>query len=134
MIEQWFKQDIEALLARGKRAVVCDANGSGAFLMNALQPDIIIMMVHNELEELEARYLTEKDHWDEKVVFYTSMSRSAINFSDRVSLLSDNGAKTVAVPMDNLTELASIPASVLGKTDVPFYAAGQMLLQKLILN
>lgn len=58
----------------------------------------------------------------------------AINFSDRVSLLSDNGAKTVAVPMDNLTELASIPASVLGKTDVPFYAAGQMLLQKLILN
>ena len=58
----------------------------------------------------------------------------AINFCDRVSLLSDNGAKTVAVPMDNLTELASIPATVLGKTDVPFYAAGQMLLQKLILN
>lgn len=58
----------------------------------------------------------------------------AINFSDRVSLLSDNGAKTVAVPMDNLSELASIPATVLGKTDVPFYAAGQMLLQKLILN
>ena len=53
------------------------ANGSGAFLMNALQPDIIIMMVHNELEELEARYLTEKDHRDEKVVFYTSMPRSA---------------------------------------------------------
>lgn len=58
----------------------------------------------------------------------------ALNFIDRVSLLSDNGAKTVAVPMDNLSELASIPASVLGKTDVPFYAAGQMLLQKLILN
>lgn len=58
----------------------------------------------------------------------------AINFSDRVSLLSDNGAKTVAVPMDNINELASIPATVLGKTDVPFYAAGQMLLQKLILS
>lgn len=57
MIEQWFKQDIEALLTHGKLAVVCDANGSGAFLMNALQPDIIIMMVHNELEELEARSL-----------------------------------------------------------------------------
>ena len=27
----------------------------------------------------------------------------AINFSDRVSLLSENGAKTVAVPMENLT-------------------------------
>lgn len=80
MIAQWFKQDIEALLTHGKRAVVCDANGSGAFLLNALQPDIIIMMVHNELEELEARYLTEKDHRDEKVVFYTSMPRSAIKY------------------------------------------------------
>lgn len=80
MIEQWFKQDIEALLTHGKRTVVCDANGSGAFLMNALQPDIIIMMVHNELEELEARYLAEKDHRDERVVFYTSMPRSAIKY------------------------------------------------------
>ena len=58
----------------------------------------------------------------------------AINFSDRVSLLSENGAKTVAVPMENLPELATLPATILGKTDVPFYAAGQMLLQKLILN
>lgn len=57
-----------------------------------------------------------------------------INFSDRVSLLSENGAKIVAVPMENLPELATLPAAILGKTDVPFYAAGQMLLQKLILN
>lgn len=30
----------------------------------------------------------------------------AVNFSDRVSLLSENGAKTVLVPMDNLQEMA----------------------------
>ena len=58
----------------------------------------------------------------------------AINFSDRVSLLSENGAKVVAVPMDNLPELSTLPATILGKTDVPFYTSGQVLLQKLILN
>lgn len=58
----------------------------------------------------------------------------AVNFSDKVSALSDNGAKNVAVPMDNLSELATIPQTVLGKTDTPFYTGGQNLLQKLILS
>lgn len=56
----------------------------------------------------------------------------ATNFSDRVSLLSENGAKTVLVPMDNLAELASLPAAILGKTDVPFYGNAQMMIQKII--
>lgn len=58
----------------------------------------------------------------------------ATNFSDRVSLLSENGAKMVAVPMDNIVELTTLPSTVLGKTDVPFYGNGQMLLQKVIMN
>lgn len=57
----------------------------------------------------------------------------AINFADKITMLSENGAKTVIVPMDNLTELANIPASVLGNTDVPFYSNNQMLMQKGIL-
>ena len=56
----------------------------------------------------------------------------ATNFTDRVSLLSENGAKTVLVPMDNLQELSTIPATILGKTDVPFYASAQMLIQKIV--
>lgn len=56
----------------------------------------------------------------------------ATNFSDRVSLLSENGAKTVIVPMDNLPEIASIPQAILGKTDVPFYTSAQMLIQKIV--
>jgi ATP-dependent Lon protease len=48
-------------------------------------------------------------------------------------MLSENGAKTVVVPMDNLTELTNVPASVLGHTDVPFYSDNQMLMQKSIL-
>jgi ATP-dependent Lon protease len=58
----------------------------------------------------------------------------ALNFADKVTLLSENGAKTVLVPMENLNELATIPSNVLGKTDAPFYGNSQMLLQKAVLS
>ncbi|NOQ75139.1 MAG: protease Lon-related BREX system protein BrxL [Crocinitomix sp.] len=54
----------------------------------------------------------------------------AVNFGDKIAMLSENGAKTVIVPMDNLQELANVPASILGNTDVPFYSNNQMLMQK----
>ena len=57
----------------------------------------------------------------------------AINFEDKVTMLSENGAKVVIVPMDNLAELANIPATILGDTDVPFYQNNQLLMQKAIL-
>jgi len=55
------------------------------------------------------------------------------NFADKVSMLSENGAKVVIVPIGNLSELADIPPSVLGDTDIPFYQNNQMLMQKAIL-
>jgi len=58
----------------------------------------------------------------------------ALNFADKVSLLSENGAKTVLVPMDNLGEMTTLPQSILGKTDTPFYGNSQMILQKAILG
>lgn len=57
----------------------------------------------------------------------------AINFADKVTMLSENGAKSVIVPMDNLNELSNVPTTVLGSTDVPFYQNNQMLMQKAIL-
>ena len=57
----------------------------------------------------------------------------ALNFNDRVSLLSENGAKNVIAPMENLADMATLPATVLGKTDVPLYANTQMLIQKMIM-
>lgn len=57
----------------------------------------------------------------------------ALNFADKVTLLSENGAKIVLVPMDNLNEITALPASILGKTDVPFYGNSQMLLQKAVM-
>lgn len=58
----------------------------------------------------------------------------ALNFADKVTLLSENGAKTVLVPMENLSEMTELPQSILGKTDTPFYGDGQMLLQKAMLG
>ena len=58
----------------------------------------------------------------------------SINFADKITMLSENGAKSVVVPMDNLAELANVPATVLGNTDVPFYQNNQMLMQKAILS
>jgi len=58
----------------------------------------------------------------------------AANFVDKVSMLSENGAKNVIVPMDNLIELQDIPQTVLGNTDIPFYSNCQMLMQKGILS
>lgn len=58
----------------------------------------------------------------------------SLNFADKVTLLSENGAKTIIVPMDNLSEIGTIPPSILGKTDVPFYGNSQMMLQKAVLG
>ncbi|MBK0380057.1 protease Lon-related BREX system protein BrxL [Mucilaginibacter segetis] len=54
----------------------------------------------------------------------------SLHFAEKVSLLSENGAKTVLVPFDNLQEMTTLPSSILGKTDTPFYGNSQMLLQK----
>jgi len=57
-----------------------------------------------------------------------------INFADKVTMLSENGAKSVIVPMDNLNEISNVPPAVLGSTDVPFYQNNLMLMQKAILS
>lgn len=56
----------------------------------------------------------------------------SLHFADKVTLLSDNGAKTVLVPIENINELTTLPPSILGKTDMPFYGNSQMLLQKAV--
>ena len=57
----------------------------------------------------------------------------AINFRDKVSILSENGVKTVLVPMDNLAGLSTLPITFLGKADVSFYGKTQMIIQKMML-
>ena len=54
------------------------------------------------------------------------------NFSDKVAMLSENGAKLVLTPMDNLKEIENIPPVILNNTYINFYSNTQMILQKAI--
>jgi len=56
----------------------------------------------------------------------------SLHFADKVSLLADNGAKTILVPIGNINELTTLPANIFEKADVPFYGNSQMLLQKAV--
>jgi len=49
-------------------------------------------------------------------------------------MLSENGAKLVLTPMDNLKEIENIPPAILNNTDINFYSNTQMILQKAISN
>lgn len=49
-----------------------------------------------------------------------AIERSII-FVDKITMLSESGAKIVVVPLDNLVELTNVPPTVLGNTDIPFY-------------
>ncbi|MCF0219890.1 MAG: PglZ domain-containing protein [Muribaculaceae bacterium] len=80
MIEQWFKQDIEAHLARCKRVVVCDASGEGAFLLSHLGMHITVFTISGPMDEIQYRYEVEKHYADKNVVFYIMMPQSKITF------------------------------------------------------
>lgn len=56
----------------------------------------------------------------------------AINFADKISVLSENGARNILVPLDNRQEISTIPEIVLESSDIPFYGNTNMLLQKSI--
>jgi len=58
----------------------------------------------------------------------------AINFVDKLAMLSENGAKLVLTSMENLAEMQNIPPSILNNTDVNFFSNSQMILQKAILT
>jgi ATP-dependent Lon protease len=58
----------------------------------------------------------------------------ADNFSDKLAMLSENGARMVLTPMENLAEMKDVPPSILNKTDVNFFSNSQMILQKAILT
>jgi ATP-dependent Lon protease len=55
-------------------------------------------------------------------------------FADMVAILSENGARTVLVPAENLKDMQSLPPSLIGKTDISFYSDPQSLIQKAILE
>jgi len=100
----------------------------------SLTPKEIRVAAHNSIGK-------GKEYWEElcskggeRLFDVGGAIERARNFTDKVSMLSKNGARLVLVPMSNLNELQDLPPSVLGATDVPFYSNNQMLMQKVILG
>ncbi len=56
------------------------------------------------------------------------------NFVDKIATLSENGAKNILVPLDNLSELNEAPKTIFTVTDIQFYSNSQMVLQKALLG
>ena len=53
--------------------------------------------------------------------------------ADAISTFSENGAKNIIVPVENMAELPSLPTTILNESDVSFYSNTQTLVQKTIL-
>lgn len=53
--------------------------------------------------------------------------------ADAISMLAENGAKNIVVPVENMIELPSLPATILNEADISFYSNTQALLQKTVI-
>ena len=81
MIDKWFQNDINKVLAIHDRVVVTDALGEGRFLLDYLPSDIVIIDTGNKkIDEIEARYKAEKDYIGKKVIFYKQDTPDSLCF------------------------------------------------------
>ena len=81
MIDKWFQNDINKVLAVHDRVVVTDALGEGRFLLDYLPSDVVVINTGNEeIDEIEARYRAEKDCVGKKVVFYKQNTPDSLCF------------------------------------------------------
>lgn len=81
MIDRWFKNDINKVLAVHDRVVVTDALGEGRFLLAYLPSDVTVINTGNtEIDEIKARYKAEKEYIGKKVVFYKQNTPDSLCF------------------------------------------------------
>lgn len=81
MIDKWFQNDINKVLAVHDRVVVTDALEEGRFLLDYLPSDVVVINTGNEeIDEIEARYKAEKDCIGKKVVFYKQNTPDSLCF------------------------------------------------------
>ena len=81
MIDKWFQNDINKVLAVHDRVVVTDALGEGGFLLDYLPSDVVVINTGNrEIDEIEARYKAEKDCIGKKVAFYKQNTPDSLCF------------------------------------------------------
>lgn len=80
MFDQWFNQDVGAVLAKRNRVIVVDESAHVDLLKNVLPAEVTVFVVKGALEELECKYTIEKQHQLDKVVVITTTPRNQLTF------------------------------------------------------
>jgi len=85
MIDTWFKEDLQRILAQHPVAVFIDESGEADFLLKSLKNDCTVYSTNGELEELEAKYriekaLQENPASNHKFLVYTQLAKDDLTF------------------------------------------------------
>jgi hypothetical protein len=81
MIDNWFKKDIEKILASHPIAVFIDESKEASFLMDDIKNDVQVFRTSNEIEELKVKYEIEKTiHNGSQFLIYTNTPKEALKF------------------------------------------------------
>lgn len=80
MIDRWFEDDINKVLAAHRYVVVTDARGEGEFLMKHLPDGVRRIDITDEFSEIEARYRAESEYAQDKVAFYAKKKVTALTY------------------------------------------------------
>jgi hypothetical protein len=86
MIDTWFKDDFQRILAKHSVAVFIDESGEADFLLKSLKNDCTVYRANGELDELEAKYRIEKALQDNpasnhKFLIYTQVAKDDLTFA-----------------------------------------------------
>ncbi len=80
MIDKWFTQEIDNILKEKDRIVISAQDENAGFFYDLIPAKYKIFKTGNEIEELKAKYETEKNFADKKVVIFTRTPREKLRF------------------------------------------------------
>ncbi len=80
MIDKWFIDDIQSVLADHRYIVVTDARGEGGYLLKYLPGEYRQITVKDDWSELEAKYRAESEYAHDKVVFYINKKADNLTY------------------------------------------------------
>lgn len=82
MLDKWFIEDIKAGLKQADRLVVIDEQGQCGFLVPILEKAEVgtVFQVADEIEDLRAKYMIEKNYADKPAIVFTTISLDDLKF------------------------------------------------------
>ena len=81
MIDQWFKKDLQNIYDIHPISVFIDESGDAEFLLKTVEKDFTIHRANSEIEELQVKYLIERDRSKNgKFLIYTNSKKEDLKF------------------------------------------------------